>query len=75
MAKALSGPAIGDIELRLLRVYRAVVERGGLSAAQVELGLGLATISKHLSDLELRLGMRLCSRGQGTREVPPDRAG
>ncbi len=57
------GPAIGDIELRLLRVFRAVVERGGLSAAQVTLGLGLATISKHLSDLEARLGMRLCSRG------------
>ena len=63
MATALSGPAISDIELRLLRVFRAVVDRGGLSAAQVQLGLGLATISKHLSDLELRLGMRLCARG------------
>lgn len=58
-----AGPAIGDIEVRLLRVFRAVVERGGLSAAQVELGLGLATISKHLADLETRLGMRLCARG------------
>ena len=57
------GPAISDIELRLLRVFRAVVERGGLSAAQVELGVGLATISKHLADLETRLGMRLCARG------------
>lgn len=63
MAATPAGPAIGDIELRLLRVFRAVAERGGLSAAQVELGLGLATISKHLSDLELRLGMRLCERG------------
>jgi LysR family transcriptional regulator, transcriptional activator for bauABCD operon len=62
-AKPPSGPAIGDIDLRLLRVFRAVVERGGLSAAQVELGLGLATISKHLADLETRLGMRLCARG------------
>jgi DNA-binding transcriptional LysR family regulator len=57
------GPGIGDIELRLLRVFRAVVERGGLSAAQVTLGLGLATISKHMADLETRLGMRLCARG------------
>lgn len=63
MAATPVGPAIGDIELRLLRVFRAVVERGGLSAAQVELGLGLATISKHLADLETRLGMRLCARG------------
>ncbi len=57
------GLSIGDIEIRLLRVFRAVVERGGLSAAQVELGLGLATISKHLADLETRFGMRLCARG------------
>ena len=27
------------------------------------LGLGLATISKHMADLETRLGMRLCARG------------
>jgi DNA-binding transcriptional LysR family regulator len=63
MSSKLLGPNIGDIEIRLLRVFRAVVDRGGLTAAQVELGLGLATISKHLSDLETRLGMRLCTRG------------
>lgn len=63
LATKPSGIAIGDIEIRLLRVFRAVVDRGGLTAAQVELGLGLATISKHLSDLETRLGMRLCTRG------------
>ncbi len=44
-------------------MFRTVVEHGGLSAAQVGLGLGLATISKHMADLETRLGMRLCSRG------------
>ena len=57
------GPAIGDVDLRLLRVFKAVADRGGLSAAQVDLGLGLATISKHLADLEIRLSMRLCQRG------------
>lgn len=57
------GHAISDLDLRLLRVFKAVVESGGLSAAQVELGIGLATISKHLADLETRLSMRLCTRG------------
>jgi DNA-binding transcriptional LysR family regulator len=57
------GPAIGDVDLRLLRVFKAVADRGGLSPAQVDLGLSLATISKHLADLEIRLSMRLCHRG------------
>jgi len=57
------GPAIGDVDIRLLRVFKAVADCGGLSAAQVELGLSLATISKHLADLEVRLSMRLCLRG------------
>ncbi len=57
------GPAISDVDIRLLRVFRTVADRGGLSAAQVDLGLSLATISKHLTDLETRLSMRLCLRG------------
>jgi DNA-binding transcriptional LysR family regulator len=55
---------LSDIDIRLLRVFRVIVESRGLSAAQVELGIGRSTISKHLSDLEQRLGLRLCDRGR-----------
>lgn len=55
---------ISDVDLRLLRVFRTVVENGGFSAAQVELGIGRSTISKHMADLEERLGLRLCQRGR-----------
>ena len=55
---------LSDVDLRLLRVFRVIVESGGLSTAQVELGIGRSTISKHLADLEQRLGLRLCDRGR-----------
>ena len=54
---------MGDIDNRLLRVFRPVVKSGGLAAAELELNIGRSTISKHISDLELRLGMKLCNRG------------
>ena len=62
--KALLGH-LGDVDIRLLRVFRAVVKSGGLAAAELELNIGRSTISKHISDLELRLGMTLCNRGPG----------
>jgi len=55
---------LSNIDLRLLQVFKTVVDCGGLSAAQIELGIGLATISKHLTDLEERLSLRLCTRGR-----------
>ncbi len=56
---------LGDTDLRRLRVFRAVVESGGVSAAEPELGIGRSTISRQLKELELRLGVTLCSRGRG----------
>jgi DNA-binding transcriptional LysR family regulator len=53
-----------DIDLRLLRVFRAVVRSGGLSRAEHVLGAGKSTISRHIADLEARLGIRLCRRGR-----------
>ncbi len=53
-----------DFELKLLRVFRTVVDCGGFSAAEVELGITKSAISKHVSDLEIRLGVRLCERGR-----------
>ncbi len=55
---------VSDAELRLLRIYRKVVECGGFSAAEVELNISRAAISIAMSDLETRLGLRLCQRGR-----------
>lgn len=55
---------IQDVDLRLLRVFDAVVRCGGLSAAQAELNVGQSTISMQISQLEVRLGAKLCERGR-----------
>jgi len=62
--KALLGQ-VSDIDIRLLRVFGAVVRCGGLTAAELELNIGRSTISRHLKDLETRLGVTLCHRGRG----------
>ena len=62
---AIDLPPLSDIDLRLLRVYRTIVECGGFTQAQSELGIGRSTISTHMSNLETRLGMKLCRRGRG----------
>ena len=63
-AKALLGQ-VSDVDMRLLRVFGAVVRCGGISAAELELNIGRSTISRHLKDLETRLGVTLCHRGRG----------
>lgn len=60
--KAILG-RVSDVDIRLLRVFRAVVACGGVSAAELELNIGRSTISRHLTDLETRLGVKLCDRG------------
>lgn len=55
---------LSDIDIRLLRVFRAVVECRGFSNAQAVLNVGQSTISSHISQLEQRLGFRLCDRGR-----------
>ena len=61
--KALLGQ-VGDTEIRLLRIFKAVIECGGLSAAELELNIGRSTVSRHIKDLEDRLGLVLCRRGR-----------
>lgn len=56
-------PPITEADLRLLRIFRAVAEAGGLTAAEGKLGMERSTISRHLQALEVRLGARLCLRG------------
>jgi DNA-binding transcriptional LysR family regulator len=55
---------ISDLDLRLLRVFKAVAECGGMAAAELELNIGMSTVSRHVKDLETRLGLRLCRRGR-----------
>jgi DNA-binding transcriptional LysR family regulator len=69
--KALLGQ-VSDAEIRLLRIFRAVVACGGLTAAELELNIGRSTISRHLKDLEARLGLTLCRRGRGGFALTPD---
>ena len=60
-----------DVDLQLLRLFVRVVECGGFSAAQGELGLSQSSISQQMAKLETRLGYRLCSRGKGGFSVTP----
>jgi DNA-binding transcriptional LysR family regulator len=62
---------VADFDLRLLRVFKAIVEEGGLKPAQAALDVSLSTISKQLSDLEARFGARLCQRGSRQFELTP----
>lgn len=55
---------LSKTDLHLLAVFMTVVEMGGFAAAQVALNLGQSTVSRHMGDLEKRLGMRLCQRGR-----------
>ena len=53
------------VDLKLLRVFMAVARQRGFAAAQSELNVSQSTISIQISNLEQRLGMKLCQRGRG----------
>ncbi len=63
---------ISDMDLRLLQVFRAVVDCGGMAAAELELNIGTSTVSRHIKDLETRLGLTLCRRGRGGFSLTPE---
>jgi DNA-binding transcriptional LysR family regulator len=65
--KVNTGATLGqlsDMDLRLLRVFKGVVDCGGMAAAELELNIGSSTVSRHVKDLETRLGLTLCRRGR-----------
>jgi LysR family transcriptional regulator, transcriptional activator for bauABCD operon len=55
---------LSDMDLRLLQVFKSVVDCGGMAAAELELNIGTSTVSRHVKDLETRLGLVLCRRGR-----------
>jgi DNA-binding transcriptional LysR family regulator len=55
---------VSDGDLRLLRVFKAVVDNGGFAAAEVALNKSKSAISLDIANLEERFGARLCSRGR-----------
>jgi DNA-binding transcriptional LysR family regulator len=63
---------LSDTDLRLLRVFKAVVDCGGMAAAELELNLAMSTISRHVKDLETRLGLVLCRRGRAGFGLTPE---
>ena len=56
---------VSEYDLRLLKVFIAVVENRGFSAAASNMGITRSTVSLHMSNLETRLGYKLCFRGRG----------
>ena len=55
---------LSDMDIRLLQIFKAVVDCGGFSSAELDLNIGMSTISRHIKDLEIRLGFTLCQRGR-----------
>lgn len=63
--KKVTIPQLADVDIRLLKVFRAVTEYNGFTNAESYLNIGRSTISAQMSTLEGRLGLRLCERGPG----------
>lgn len=63
---------LGDAHIRLLRIYKAVVEGGGFAGAEIELNISRPAISMAISELESLLDMRLCHRGRGGFSLTPE---
>jgi DNA-binding transcriptional LysR family regulator len=63
LARGPDIPRITEGDLRLLRIFREVAEAGGLTAAEPALRMERSTISRHLQNLEAKLGGPLCLRG------------
>jgi DNA-binding transcriptional LysR family regulator len=64
LSNAIRRNTLGDVEIRLLRVFVEIVRCNGFSSAQASLGISQASISTQMRHLEERLGVRLCERGR-----------
>ncbi|PCI58920.1 MAG: LysR family transcriptional regulator [Gammaproteobacteria bacterium] len=62
--KTLLPRQLGDAHIRLLRIYKVVIESGGFAAAEVDLNITRPAISLAIAELESLLKMKLCHRGR-----------
>lgn len=53
-----------DVDLRLIRIFRAITDARGMAGAELVLNMSQSRISASLAELEARLGVRLCWRGR-----------
>lgn len=63
---------VTDLDIRLLRSFAEIVDRGGFAAAQASLNISQSVLSEHLKTLEVRLGFVLCKRGPGGFKLMPE---
>ena len=63
---------LADVDLRLLRVFKAVADCGGMAAAELELDIAMSTFRRHVKDLEERVGLVLCRRGRAGFALTPE---
>ena len=55
---------VQDVDLKLLKVFDTIVQCGGFAAAQSALNVSGSRISEYMSQLEARIGVRVCERGR-----------
>lgn len=55
---------ITDFDLKLLKIFKTVAECRSFTTAESVLGISRSAISLHMTDLENRIGLRLCQRGR-----------
>ncbi|PTN52958.1 LysR family transcriptional regulator, partial [Achromobacter xylosoxidans] len=59
----MSRPEFTERDLRSLRIFCAVAQANGFAAAEKQLHMSKASISRHVREVEETLGVRLCDRG------------
>lgn len=72
MAKRALIRTLSDVDIRLVRIFIIVTECRGFAASEFELNIGRSTISKHIADLETRIGLKLCNRGPSGFSLTPE---
>ncbi|MCU4319735.1 LysR family transcriptional regulator [Acinetobacter bereziniae] len=55
---------VTDFDIKLLKIFKTVCDCHSFTAAESILGISRSAICLHMSDLENRLGIRLCQRGR-----------
>ncbi|AOB32629.1 transcriptional regulator [Bordetella sp. H567] len=68
----MARPDFDERDLRSLRVFCSAAQAGGFAAAEKQLHMTKASISRHVREVEERLGVTLCERGPGGFKLTPE---